>query len=466
MQPKSSSSITTAESFLARAQRGEAYRVILWLGVLGILLVADVVRRALGGHVMSTDSVFYPKVAVLSLGVIVQCVMLAHLARANRMGTLVAGWLNPAAAVFDISVVASTLSVSQWLSPRGAVPALSGPSLLLLPLLILTSVLRLRPTTTLFLGIASALVSWGLTLRAMVVTDAPFEQYPTYAMYGVLLLLTGFAGTLVARTMRLHVIEGVAEAVAREAADAKTAAIERDLSVARDIQKGLLPSSVPDFNGFDVAGFNRACDLTGGDYYDWQLLPDGRLLTVLADVTGHGIGPALVMAVCRAYSRATANLIDDPTELMVRINRLLAGDLPSDRFITLATAMIQPGGQVQLVSAGHGPTLLYRAATGAVEEFGGDGLPLGVSVDDPYSPAIGFQMEPGDILMLVTDGFFEWHRTPDREQFGTERLVEALKNNAKEDAKTIIQRIDATVCSFVNGTRQEDDMTAVIVKRK
>ena len=81
--------------------------------------------------------------------------------------------------------------------------------------------------------------------------------------------------------------------------------MERDLDIARQIQRGLLPSSKPNVPGYDIAGWSRAADKTGGDYFDWQMLPDGQILISLADVSGHGIGPALMAAVCRAYARAT-----------------------------------------------------------------------------------------------------------------------------------------------------------------
>src|SRR6185503_20531019 len=96
------------------------------------------------------------------------------------------------------------------------------------------------------------------------------------------------------------------EASQAERALRSVALIEQDLRVAHDIQMGLLPSDRPAITGFEVAGMARPAAHAGGDYYDWQALPDGRLVVAIADVTGHGIGPALVMAVCRAYARATA----------------------------------------------------------------------------------------------------------------------------------------------------------------
>jgi serine phosphatase RsbU (regulator of sigma subunit) len=210
---------------------------------------------------------------------------------------------------------------------------------------------------------------------------------------------------------------------------------------------------------------SRPADETGGDYYDWQQLPDGRLLVVLADVTGHGIGPALVMAVCRAYARASAAVISDPAPLMRRLNELLLADLPDGRFITLAIALLSPDGTVELVSAGHGPTLLYRAADAAITSFGGDGLPLGLMPDERYEPVARFTMHPGDVLLLLTDGFFEWQRHPDREAFGIERLEQTLKDHATRAPADLLTALDHAATTFAAGAKQQDDVTAVVIRR-
>ena len=230
---------------------------------------------------------------------------------------------------------------------------------------------------------------------------------------------------------------------------------------------GLLPTRSPELAkaGFDITGMNRPADLTGGDYFDWQPLPDGKLAVVLADVSGHGIGPALVMAVCRAYARASAPMSPDPAALLTRLNELLSGDLPDDRFITFVLGLLDKEGGVQLISAGHGPTLLYRAASGEVLEFGGDGMPLGVSPVEQYGPTTSLKLVEGDVLVMLTDGFFEWARPGDGEAFGIKRLHEALRASASGDAAGILRSIDETVCSFCKGTPQSDDMTAIVIKR-
>ncbi|HZN67759.1 MAG TPA: PP2C family protein-serine/threonine phosphatase [Tepidisphaeraceae bacterium] len=458
-------SISSSESFAARAQRSEARRVVLWTVVLLGMLAITLARRWFGGVSMRDGSLFFPYAGVLVSAVLCQLALYALLRRANRLGVLLPGWLWRANAAFDLSVAAVLLVIVSFLSPRGAVPALSGPALLLTPIVLMLSVMRLRPNFTLHAGLAAAFVHLSLAARAIAVTGAPPETYPVYFAYGGILALTALSGWFVAREVRAHVREAADEAAAHERAERQVFGMQSDLRVAREIQLGLLPAHPPTLAGFDITGMNRPADQTGGDYYDWQALPDGRLAVVLADVSGHGIGPALVMAVCRAYARSTAPTAPDPAALLGRLNELLLGDLPADRFITFAVAVLDEDGGARLVSAGHGPTLLYRAATRDVEQFEGDGLPLGVSAGEVYGPTNVLAMNEGDVLVMLTDGYFEWCRPGDGEPFGIPRLTETLRAAAGADAGAILRTLDETVQRFCDGSPQSDDMTAIVIKR-
>ena len=378
---------------------------------------------------------------------------------------LLPGWIWRGSAIFDLATAAGLLVISAFLSPRGWVAALTSPPLILMPLVVLMSVLRLRPNFTFYAGLAGAAIHALLALRAIAITDAPREMYPVYLAYSFILLLTAIAGMFVAREVKKHVKEAAEEATAHERAERLVVGMQHDLAVARDIQLGLLPTANPTLAGFDITGMNRPADQTGGDYYDWQPLPDGKLAVVLADVAGHGIGPAMVMAVCRAYARASAPMTPEPAALMSRLNKLLHADLPADRFITFALVVLDQSGSAELGSAGHGPTLLYRATTGEVTQFGGDGLPLGISPHEEYGPTASLKLNTGDILVLLTDGFFEWSRPGDDEPFGISRLHDALRASATGDAATILQSIDESVRNFCKGSPQPDDMTAIVIKR-
>jgi len=456
-------------SFAMLAQRAEVHRVQIWAATLVGLLGLGIGRRALDGLVMGTNAVFWPSCAVLVASLLGQIWLWRLLYRADRAGRLLASPFVTIMPATDLAVPLALMVILAWYSPRGPLEAASAPALLLLPMLTLLSVLRLRPTYTLSMGLAGAVFHVGLVGHAMLEVRPPADQYLVYFSYSLVLALMALAGMRVTHHIRAFVRHVAEETHVRYQTDMALADVNRDLSVAREIQQGLLPLEAPNFPGFDIAGMNRPASQTGGDYYDWQWLPDGRLIVCLADVSGHGIGPALVMAVCRAYARASAELTADPSALMRRINRLLEQDLPDDRFITLEFTVLRQDGQMQLVSAGHGPTLLYVAATGKVQQLGSHGLPLGILLGEPsatdYEPATEFSLAEGDVLVMLTDGFHEWARSGDGVQVGIERLEAVLRGQAGQPAASIIAALDQVCIDFVDGQPQQDDMTAVVIRR-
>src|SRR5262245_28484027 len=371
-------SITGTESFAARLLRSERWRIGLMTAALAVTLLGVFARRALGGAVMSVNAAFYPTVAVLLAGLAYQLLATWVVRRRARLGGAIPTWQRILSVAVDLAVPGAVLLNLQTHSPRGAYAALSGPSLLLMPLVIFLSVLRLRPWFSLGTGIGAALIHFALVIQATRIEDIESDHLPVLFSCGVLLLVSGAAAAAISWLTRRYVIEAVEEAAQAERAHRAVALIEQDLRVAHDIQMGLLPTDRPAIQGYDVAGMARPAAAAGGDYYDWQPLPDGRLVVAIADVTGHGIGPALVMAVCRAYARAAAPTSGGPDALLNRLNDLICDDVKGARFITMVVAVVSASGDAELVSAGHGPTLLYHADARQVEWFGGDGLPLGV----------------------------------------------------------------------------------------
>jgi phosphoserine phosphatase RsbU/P len=241
--------------------------------------------------------------------------------------------------------------------------------------------------------------------------------------------------------------------------------IERDLNIARDIQQGLLPREMPVVEGFDIAGWNRPANETGGDFFDLHPLGDGRLLVAVADATGHGIGPALVMVEARAMLRALVGRSTDLARAVTDVHDLMCLDLPEGRFVTAFCGLLDAAAaEIVFLSAGQGPILVFEAATGAVRDWPAQGLPLG------FMPGIGYEgpttvpLAPGDILVLLTDGFYEWARG-DGEQFGLERVCDIVRSGHDRPAGEIIERLYGAVVAFGAGTPQDDDLTAVIVKR-
>ncbi|MCP3905972.1 MAG: SpoIIE family protein phosphatase [Planctomycetes bacterium] len=259
--------------------------------------------------------------------------------------------------------------------------------------------------------------------------------------------------------LRAHVDTIASERASREK-------IERDLDLARDIQRGLLPKTEPDLPGFDLAGWNQAADKTGGDYFDWLELGDGRIILTLADVTGHGIGPALIVAVCRAYMRASASDHQaDLAEAMSRVNDLLHADMPEGRFVTAAVGILDAQrNTMTLVSAGQAPMLFYEARTGTVESWDADVLPLGIMPDVEFEDAREIAFEPGDVLVLTTDGFFEWANDAG-ELYGTDRLEEFVRTHHQLTSDELIATLHQSVLAHADGTEQADDLTALVIRR-
>ena len=282
--------------------------------------------------------------------------------------------------------------------------------------------------------------------------------YGTSLSYATLLLLGGFAAGAVTYHIRQYVISSLREAESR-------AKLEHDLDVARSIQQNLLPKAPPDINGFDLAGWNQPAAETGGDYFDWQPLPDGSFAVTIADVTGHGVGPALGMAVCRAYARSGFATETDLRRLLGRLNQLLYDDLPPEKFVTLAAGLLDPGtNTLRLASAGHGPLLFYASATDRISSIDAQGPPLGLLPRFSYGDPQILRFSPGDILILVTDGFIEWANSAD-EEFGLDRLTEVIRAHHNLPSADIISGLHSAIRKFVGSMPQADDLTAVVLKR-
>jgi serine phosphatase RsbU (regulator of sigma subunit) len=330
---------------------------------------------------------------------------------------------------------------------------------------ILLSVLRLTPRLCWVCGIVSTL---GYLTAAYVVGwhfipgPSGFTVTQTAVKYfAFILLITGGLAAGVAAEIRTHV-----EAALREAeTQHQLRQVEHELQIARSIQQSLLPKVRPQIAGFQIAGWSRAADDTGGDFYDWKRLPDGRWILVLADVTGHGIGPAILASVCRAYSRATFNAPDRLETMLKSINQSFTEDLTPERFATFVVAVCEEGSdQVELLSAGHGPIFVYSSHNQSFRLMEAQALPLGILPDLWDAVPVKVSMQPGDVVLLITDGFSEWENSAGQE-FGSERLAAVVKQFSDREPETIIAELYDSVLSFAQGTRQQDDLTAVLIKR-
>lgn len=238
---------------------------------------------------------------------------------------------------------------------------------------------------------------------------------------------------------------------------------EFHLQFAREVQQRFYSqtASVP---GFDIAGTACPAALTGGDYFDFVPQPDGRVCMVIGDVSGHGFGPALVMAGARAYTRAYAESEADLRSILNRLNRALAADLDGPRYLTLLLIRLDPRNcSFEYAGAGHVPCYLLRRSgqIGLVMES--IGPPLGLFPDHEFSSSPVIPLEDGETLVLVTDGVTEAVRG-DGGEFGADGVLELVRRHPQLSARELAQAIGEAVRTFSGGEPQRDDVTAVICK--
>ncbi|OIQ50367.1 Phosphoserine phosphatase RsbU [Pseudodesulfovibrio hydrargyri] len=243
--------------------------------------------------------------------------------------------------------------------------------------------------------------------------------------------------------------------------------LNRDMEVAQEVQRLLLPSAEPELAGFDISGGILYCDKTGGDYYDFLQVCRGEpacLAVVVGDVAGHGLPSALVMAAARGQLHTLSDIEMAPHERMGAINRVLARDLDgTGRFLTLFYLQLHADSdRVQWVRAGHDPAIRYNPSTDEFGELRGEGLPVGV--DENYAYETGETgIAEGEVLVMATDGVWEAHNL-EGEMFGKKRMLAIIRENAHKSAKDIRLALVAEVEAF-QGNGQEDDIAVVVVKK-
>ncbi len=240
--------------------------------------------------------------------------------------------------------------------------------------------------------------------------------------------------------------------------------LERELSLAREIQERFQPASSPQVPGYELQGISFPCYEIGGDYYDFIPRHDGRMVVALGDVSGKGTSAALLMSSLHAAIHAQVATHKSIVETIGAVNRYLAETIPSNRFITLFYAELDPlTGGLAFLNAGHNPPIIIHAA-GTMEQLGAGGMPLGISPDAPYREG-RTQLQPGDVLVAYSDGVTETQNQAG-EEFGPLRLQEVIARNLNASAAGIRDKIEAALTKFAQGTPSVDDITLVIVKRQ
>jgi serine phosphatase RsbU (regulator of sigma subunit) len=452
-----------SNSFERASLKSESYRVITLLVVLAVLTVFVIAR----GIAMSSYLLLTVQLIVLAVVVAHESVMLHAIRSALRDEKQVSPELWVFNVLIESQLPTATLFVLLLSQAVSAYQVLVAPAIALYFIFITLSTLRLRPSLTLITGILSTL---GYLLLFFYIELSYADSVPAsqrfpkfvYVVYSAVILIAGLVAAAVAGQIRGYVMAALREARLEN----ELAQINHDLEIARSIQQDLLPTHPPHLDNFEIAGWNQPANQTGGDYFDWQLLPDGQLAISVGDATGHGIGPALVSALCRAYARASFLADDKRDHVLERLNTLLANDLADDRFVTFAVVFLDPrSSEVKVLSAGHGPILWYRRAENHLENLDAQGIPLGMIAGMKYEDSRVNCLEQGDMIVIVTDGFYEW-RNPNDEEFGLERLKDTIRRGRDSSAEELIANLYRAVSNFSKGTKQEDDLTAVVLRRK
>jgi sigma-B regulation protein RsbU (phosphoserine phosphatase) len=252
------------------------------------------------------------------------------------------------------------------------------------------------------------------------------------------------------------------ERAGREHAEEALRMTTAKFRVARDIQRRLFPARAPSVPGYELAGLTSPADETGGDFYDYIPLRDGRLGLVVADVSNHGLGSALLMAETRAYLRALVLSQNDAGEILGHVNRILATDTAGRHFVTLFFAQLDPvKREIHYAGAGHAAYLCCE--NGPPQLLESTSLPLGIDEQLTVRCEGPVKLHPGQVFFVCTDGVQE-AQSPSREMFSTQRALAFVQENLHRPAAEIASRLYDAVRQHMAGAPLADDVTVLVLK--
>jgi sigma-B regulation protein RsbU (phosphoserine phosphatase) len=238
--------------------------------------------------------------------------------------------------------------------------------------------------------------------------------------------------------------------------------LQGQLEVARQVQLELLPPRDPELPGYDISAYNFPTEEVSGDYYDWVRIYDDEIGIVIADVSGKGVPAAILMAFLRSSLRAATHIGYATNISLSKVNYLLWESIERNQFVTAFHAILDASNRTLSYSnAGHNPPLLINAkGEASVIEYGEQ--PLGMFPDTRYHQ-YHLLLEPGDVLVLYTDGVTE-ASNPDGVEFGRDRLVQAVKDNYDRPARELIASMEMAVLEWTGNRGANDDITFFVIK--
>jgi phosphoserine phosphatase len=289
------------------------------------------------------------------------------------------------------------------------------------------------------------------------------------SLVGVLQVLNRVDGTfdaddeLLAEALAAQCAVALSRARMAEAA-LRAERLRQELELARTVQLSSLPAQWPVLSDYDVHAVFQPAEQTGGDTYDLALTEQG-LLVVLGDASGHGVAPALQVVQMHAMLRMALRLGTDLAAAFREVNDLLERTLPDGHFITAFVGMLDPQThRLRFLSGGQGPILLRRGTTGAWLTHKATSFPMGAMTMTTTMAPVEIEVEPGDTLLLLSDGVFEYE-TVGGEQFGRRRVQDLLDAHPGIGAAGLCSALLNAVQAFAAGAPQGDDVTMVVVRR-
>jgi phosphoserine phosphatase RsbU/P len=289
-------------------------------------------------------------------------------------------------------------------------------------------------------------------------------------LVGVMQVLNKSDGVFEAADEQLATVLAAQCAIALQRVRMTEALIEgekmrQQLEMARVVQMSTLPATMPSVPGYDVYGTFRPADLTGGDTFDLALLDQG-LLVVLGDATGHGIAPALSVTQMQAMLRMAFRMGADLETAFTQVNNQLGAYMADDRFVTAFIGLLDPAAhRMRFHSGGQAPIVFFDAATRTFGRHMPTSFPLAAMALQSLKPAVSVDMQPGDIMVLLSDGIYEYCNARN-EEFGEKRMEDIVRANHDKPAAELAAILLGSVQEFAGNAMQEDDMTVVLVKRK
>jgi hypothetical protein len=329
---------------------------------------------------------------------------------------------------------------------------------------ILLTLYRIYGFATVLIGLFVYYIMWD-GMSGWMLHNSP-DMGMSMILGSVVLAMFAFGITAVATGQELdeipeYIPSYVAELSSRER-------MERELEIARNVQLNFLPTATPEILQYDISANCRPAFDTGGDFYDFIPLSDGKMAVIVGDVSGKGIQAAFYMTLIKGFVQSLSERIEDPASILCEINRLFVRNAERGIFVTMLYGILEPtSGEFTFARAGHNPLIFKPSKDANPRHIPSTGLAVGLVGDDRFHAHIRTTkiIIPEDgFICLYTDGITEAMNLK-REMYGDHRLLGQLREIQGESSSTILANIDADVSKFVGRAPQHDDMTVVIIRR-